>query len=233
MYDAYKESPQLTSSLINHVVNTSGEDLKKVRRTVTDNAERPYLQYIMALEHKARIAIIKNAYDALIAEKAGAGDGEPWSGGSWDALYKEFLPAAFKDGMQALDASPYAQRAAFFLQVFIDVLGGFYFPADPEDVKLVSQMTDVPTDTVPQMVAMLDSFFPIPGGWVYKGDKGVDFIKGVPAYVRGAGCFARESLRGKEWLSANESSYWTVNWHNALYKLLEPTLATKESGKEA
>lgn len=68
MYDAYKEAPQLTSSLIKHVVGTSKQDLKTVRRSVTDNAERPYLQYIMALEQKARIAIIKNAYDALAAE---------------------------------------------------------------------------------------------------------------------------------------------------------------------
>ena len=224
MYDAYKAAPQLTSSLIQHVVKITGQDIAKVRKTVTDNAERPHLQYIMALEHKARIAIIKNAYDALIAEKAGTGQGKPWTGGSWNALYKAFLPAAFKEGMQALDASPHAQSTAFFLQVFIDVLGGFYFPEDPEDVELVSAMTGVPTDAVASMVEILDSFFPIGAGWVHKGDKSLHFLKGVPAYVRGAGCFARESLRGKDWAAKNASSYWTTKWHNALYELLEPTL---------
>lgn len=233
MYDAYKEAPQLTSSLINHVVGTSKQDLKTVRRSVTDNAERPYLQYIMALEQKARIAIIKNAYDALAAEKLDAGEDKPWSGSSWDSMYKAFLPAAFQVGMRDLDENPHAQSAAFFLQVFIDVLGGFYFPDDPSDVELVSTMTGIPVDDVPRMVELLDSFFPIPFGWIHKGEKGVHFIKGVPAYVRGAGCFVREAKKGKDWTSKNESSYWTIKWHNALYHLLEPTLGANAGAEEA
>ncbi len=224
MYDAYKAAPQLTSSLISHVVASSGESLKTVRLTVTDNAKRPHLQYIMALEQKARIAIIKNAYDALLAEKSKSHETKPWSGASWDSLYKAFLPAAFHAGMQTLDSNPHASHAAYFLQVFIDVLGGFYFPNDVDDLALVASVTGVPVEAVADMVALLDAFFPIEAGWVYKGDTGIHFIKGVPAYVRGAGCFAREALKGKTWASSNPSSYWTTKWHNALYALLEPTL---------
>lgn len=233
MYDAYKEAPQLTSSLINHVAATSKCDLLTVRRSVTNDGERPHLQYIMSLEQKARIAIIKNAYDALAAEKQNAGEGKPWHGSSWDSMYKAFLPAAFKGGMRDLDENPHAQSAAFFLQVFIDVLGGFYFPDDPSDVALVSAMTGVPADHVPRMVGLLDCFFPIARGWVHKGEKGIHFIKGVPAYVRGAGCFVRESQNGSGWTSKNDSAYWTVKWHNALYRLLEPTLGASAGEAEA
>lgn len=226
MYDAYKAAPQLTSSLISHVAASSRETLKSVRLTVTDNAERPHLQYVMALEQKARIAIIKNAYDALLAEKSISHETKPWSGGSWDRLYKAFLPDAFHSGMQTLDSSTHASHAAYFLQVFIDVLGGFYFPGDADDLALVASVTGVPAKAVADMVGLLDAFFPIQAGWVYKGNSGIHFIKGVPAYLRGAGCFARAAIKGKDWASSNPSSYWTIKWHNALYALLEPTLKT-------
>jgi hypothetical protein len=229
MYDAYKAAPQLTSALIGHVVEQSGEDLKQVRKSVTDTAQRVYLQYIMALEQKARIAIIKNAYDAVLLEKATSDEKKPWSGASWN-FYKAVLPPAFPEGMQALDAYAHAHSAAYFLQVFIEVLGGFYFPNDPEDVKLVAGVTGVPPDTIPQMVGMLDLFFPIPAGWVFKGQGDMHFIKGVPAYVRGAGCFAREFVRGANWSSESPSPYWTIKWHNALYEVLKPTLGAEAMG---
>lgn len=223
MYDAYKAAPQLTSSLVSHVVASSGESLKSVRLTVTDNGERPYLQYMMALEQKARIAIIKNAYDALLLEKSSSNESQPWNGASWDVHYKAFLPDAFHAGMKTLDSSAYANHAAYFLQVFIDVLGGFYFPHDASDLALVASVTGLPVETIPDMVNLLDAFFPIPNGWIFEGSSGIHFIKGVPAYVRGVGCFARGAINGKDWAKSNPSSYWTTKWHNALYALLEPT----------
>lgn len=232
IYNAYKEAPQLTSSLINHVVSSSKQSLKDVRRTVTDTSERPHLQYIMALEHKARIAIIKNAYDAILAEKSTTEDASPWSGKSWDSLYKMVLPPSFREGMKSLDSNTNAQHVAFFLQVFIDVFGGFYFPHDGEELQNIAAATGVEPSAVPGMIEMLDSFFPIPAGWIHKTDGDIHFIKGVPAYVRGAGCFAREYLYGKKWMDRYSASYWTTRWHNALYELLQPTLKVAESEGE-
>jgi len=223
IYDAYKKAPQLTSSLINHVVSTSGQNLKQVRCSVTDTSGRPHLQYIMALEHKARIAIIKNAYDAILVEKTKTHDPSPWSGKTWDSLYKMLLPPSFRDGIKCLDAHPKAQHVAFFLQVFIEVFGGFYFPHDNDELQNIAAATGVEPASVPDMIGMLDSFFPIPKGWVCKVDGDIHFVKGVPAYIRGAGCFAREYLYGKDWMKRYAASYWTTCWHNALYELLQPT----------
>jgi hypothetical protein len=226
IYDAYKAAPQLTSSLIQHVLQHSGDPLHKVRKSVWDTHERVYVQYIAALEHRARIAVIKNAYDAVLLEKATPNPAVPWLKAGLG--YKAFLPTSFQAGMQSLEAHPHAHRVAYFLQVFIEVLGGFYFSEDPEDVKLVADATGLPTEIVPEMVGMLDSFFPLPNGWVHKGQGGFHFIKGVPAYLRGAGCFAREFTRGKDWCKKNNSSWWTVNWHNALYNLLQPIHAVDQ-----
>jgi hypothetical protein len=226
MYDAYKVAPKLTSALIEHVVTHSGESLEKVRRTVWDSGERPHIQYIGALEHRARVAIIKNAYDALLAEKTAAKETKPWTGKTWGSMYKAFLPPTFQEGMKALDANPHAQHAAYFFQIFLDVFGGFYDPDSEEDMNLIASCTGVAPTAVPAMADLLDSFFPIPNGWIHKGNYGLHFIKGVPSYLRGAGCFARESAFGDDWLAKHKSSYSLTRWHNALYSLLEPTHAT-------
>lgn len=228
IYDAYKKAPQLTSSLINHVVSSTGETLKQVRHSVTDTAERPHLQYIMSLEHKARIAIIKNAYDTILGEKLKTHDMLPWSEKTWDTIYKTILPSSFQEGMKCLDAHPKAQHVAFFLQVFIEVFGGFYFPDDNDELQSIAAATGIEPSEIPEMIAMLDSFFPIQYGWIYKADGDIHFIKGVPAYIRGAGCFAREYLYGKDWMQRYASSYWLPQWHNALYELLQPTLKATE-----
>lgn len=233
IYDAYKKAPQLTSSLINHVVSTSGQTLQKVRDSVMNTAERPYLQYIMALEHKARIAIIKNAYDSILGEKSETHNLLPWSGKTWDSLYKKFLPPSFQEGMKCLDAHPKAQHAAFFLQVFIEVFGGFYYPHDNDELKNIAAATGIEPAEIPEMIEILDSFFPIQYGWIHKVDGDIHFIKGVPAYIRGAGCFARENLYGKDWMQRYAVSYWTTQWHNALYELLQPSLkATKNEAED-
>lgn len=226
LYDAYKDYPQITSSLINHVVDNSQDDLKTVRRSVSDKHGRTYLQYVMAQEFRARIAIIKNAYDALLEEaNSESKRGKEFT---WGNLIKTLLPDSFNNGMNALSKFEYAQHVPYFLQVFIEVFGGFYCPTDDRELLNISQATGIPVEKIPEALSLLDMFFPIPKGWLHEGD-GVNFLKGVPAYLRGAGCFAREDLYGKEWGKDFPQIDWQIpNWHNALYKLLEPSLKVEE-----
>ncbi len=226
LYDAYKDYPQITSSLINHVVDNSQDDLKTVRRSVSDKHGRAYLQYVMAQEFRARIAIIKNAYDALLEEANS--ESKMGKEFTWGSLIKTLLPDSFNNGMNALSKFEYAQHVPYFLQVFIEVFGGFYCPTDDRELLKISQATGIPVEKIPEALSLLDMFFPIPKGWVHEGD-GVNFLKGVPAYLRGAGCFAREDLYGKEWGKDFPQIDWQIpNWHNALYKLLEPSLKVEE-----
>lgn len=222
LYGAYKAHPQITSTLISFVADTSKDDVRAVRRSVSDQYGRAYLQYVMAQEFRARIAIIKNAYDALLEEAdAHSKKGQVFS---WGGLIKELLPDSFKSGMDSLRKFEHAQHVPYFLQVFIEVFGGFYCPTDDRELVQISEATGIPTEKIPEALELLDKFFPIPKGWVHKGD-GVNFVKGVPAYLRGAGCFAREDLYGKEWAKEFQQLSWQIpNWHNALYKLLEPSL---------
>jgi hypothetical protein len=222
LYDAYKAAPQLTSKLIQHVADTSKESILSVRKSVFDTESRPHLQYVAAQEYRARVAIMKNAYDALL-EEAEAQDQEPATF-RWTDFIKGLLPGSFKGGMEALRTFPYAHHVPFFLQVFVEVFGGYYFPDDERDVAFLSEATGIPVQDIPAALDLVDAFFPIQNGWIHDG-KGVRWLKGVPAYLRGSGCFARGDLYGKEWAKQfPQLSYNISRWHNALYRLLEPSL---------
>lgn len=226
LYDAYKEAPKLTSNLIQHVADVSNESLQQVRRSVVDTSGRPHLQYVMAQEYRARVAIIKNAYDAILQE---ANEQEKKdSDFSWEGITKALLPDSFKAGMHALRGFSHPEHIPYFYQVFVEVFGGFYIPGDERESGFLARATGIPEGQIPAALEIFDAFFPIPKGWIHHGD-GLHFLKGVPAYFRGAGCFSRQDLYGEDWGKQFPQLQWQIpNWHNALYRLLEPSLKVEK-----
>jgi len=226
LYDAYKEAPKLTSSLIDHVSRSSGDTLKQVRQSVAENDGRPHLQYAMAQEYRARVAILKNAYDAILGEAEHRESKQQEF--SWEAITKALLPDSFKAGMDALRAFPHPEHIPYFYQVFVEVFGGFYIPGEDREIEFLSKATGIPEEQVPAAMELFDAFFPIPNGWIHQGD-GLNFLKGLPAYLRGAGCFTRQDLYGDKWGEQFPQIQWQItNWHNALYRLLVPSLKVEE-----
>jgi hypothetical protein len=227
LYDAYKEAPKITSSLIEYIVENSDASTQAVRASAFNNHERPYLQHVAAKEFGARISIVKNAYDAVLRERnIRESDGIDWS---WDDLIKSILPVAFRHGMEELAEFPLPNNIPFFLQVFIEVFGGFYYPKHDRENNAISEATGIPVDLIPDALGLLDIFFPISNGWLFKGDE-IHMLKGVPAYLRGAGCFTRDSLYGEGWKTgvSSRQRQFLAEWHNALYHLLEPSLKVQE-----
>ena len=226
LYSAYKFAPQLTSNLVQYTSEVDNETLSSVRKSVFDRDGRPHLQYVASQEYRSRLAIIKNAYDALLEEE----NSQKQQGKEfiWQDFIKAILPANFQHGMAEVRDYEHAQKLPFFLQIFIEVFGGFYCPNDDRELQYISQATGIPVDHIPGALDMLDKFFPINNGWIHDGDR-VRFLKGLPSYLRGAGCFAREDIYGKDWSKQFPQLAWQIpNWHNALYRLLEPSLKVDE-----
>lgn len=227
IYEAYKAYPKITSSLIEHVAKHSKTKVEIVRRSVSDEYGKTYLQYVMSQEFRARISIIKNAYDSILDEA----NSESRKGNKYtfENLTKKLLPNSFINGMSALSKFEYAQHLPYFLQTFIEIFGGFYCPTDDRELLYISQATGIPIEKIPEALSLLDKFFPIPNSWVHQGN-GIRFLKGVPAYLRGAGCFARQYLYGDDWANSFPQINWQIpKWHNALYKILEPSLKVENS----
>ena len=132
LYSAYKFAPQLTSNLVQHASVADNEILSSVRKSVFDRDGRPHLQYVAAQEYRSRLAIIKNAYDALLEEEISQKQqGKKFI---WQNFIKAILPANFQLGMGELRDYEHAQKLPFFLQIFIEVFGGFYCPNDDREL---------------------------------------------------------------------------------------------------
>lgn len=227
LYNAYKAAPQLTSTLVDHIHNESGESKKSIRRSGSDCFGRTHLQFVMAQEYRARVAILKNAFDAVEMEISSRGLADTVD--TWQDITAELLPNSFKNGMEAIRDFPQRERLPFFYQIFIEVFGGFYFTNYERDIENISLATGMPAPQIPRALDVIDVLFPIPKGWAHKWSD-TCMLKGLPAYYRGAGCFARNALYGRNWEvnKINNISSIIPNWHNSLYYILEPHLSVDQ-----
>lgn len=226
LYSAYRDCPKLSSNLIRYVSEISGESLSNVRRTAWDNCKRPFLQYVMAEEYRARIAIIKNAYDA-IREGSILNELESSSFSANDILIN-FQPESFIAGMRALKNFPFSERIPFFYQIFVEVFGGFYLTRNDQDMESLSNASGIPVSHISDALNLFNKFFPIEKGWIHTSPE-ICFLKSIPAYLRGAGCFTRQDFYGENWVDDLPVTPSCVpDWHNALYELLEPSFKVDE-----
>jgi len=220
LYDAYKDAPNLVNAILEHMSGGDATKTLALRKQTWNTHERLPLQYLMTLGNRSRLAIIKNALDHLLENPDEATEAQPaWGKVTWTLI---FLPSNFSKGLEALKSAPNAHMVAYFFQVFTEALGGFYFPDDPDDVELVSNLTGVAAGEIATMLDLLDTFFPINNGWVQTGKHGMVMLKAVPAYMRGAGCCVRSrAFAIDKYEDRFKGNGWHMGkWHNALYEIL-------------
>jgi hypothetical protein len=220
LYQSYSKSPKATSSLIHYQKESCSLENGRIFKGVFDNSECLHIQYVATIEWRARIAIIKNAYDSLLSEPDNASNGGLET--LWQEHRKSLLPNSFISGLQEMQGFQYANHCPFFFQVFIEIFGGFYDPTDDRELKLLADATGIPVSEIPIAIQLLDIFFPIEKGWFLQAEK-VCFIKGIPAYIRGAGCFLRTDIYGEDW-KRSSSIYSMSDWYNALFTTVESHL---------
>lgn len=232
LYQAFKNNPQISKSLQAGKAKDCLKSSDDISKETWETSNYFYIQYIMSVEFKARVAIIKNAYDAHLED---------------DHLAK--LPASYTNGKEkhiglgkekhiGLDNEDKCAKLAFFLQIFIEIFGGFYFPNDAEDVRNLSEATGVPEgDILEYLYVFATYFYPDKKKenenenasenekkkyWVHKGDEKregtVNFLKHVPAYMRATGVMTREKLYGESWKYKKISLI--SNWRGHLNTLL-------------
>ena len=230
LYDQYKAHGKVYG---NAAALLAG-DKTEVFRAYTGTHKHLHVQHLMATQGRARLAIIKNAYDEILRRRAktdgGSTDEFVFGNMTWAAfLEATFLPTNFQRGLKELDHFKHAERLAYFFQIFTEVLGGFYFPEDPGDMELVAAATGMPVEDIPTALDFMDRFFPLAQGasWFHSINGGIRILKGVPGYLRGTGCFYRQAAHGIKDYGEQYSyaaGFPLSAWHSALYKTLEPEL---------
>lgn len=224
LYEAYKAAPKL----VNAVADIGGNGPQRVSEAWSTSGQL-HLQYIMTLQNRARIAIIKNAYDQILLQTNPAiptrdfGHSEVDNGiaderkrDGIEFKFEDFFPTSFVTGFKKLGEHPYPERVPYFFQTFVEILGGFYYPLNDDDCQLVADVTTMPRDQIAPTLKLLDDFFPFSNGWTsVMRMEDLHFLKAVPAYMRGVGCLIRRNILGED------APHGTAEWQRALYEILK------------
>jgi hypothetical protein len=212
LYAAFKESPLLTGQFVDRIVEKKGFKTDDVYAALHDSAQRPDIQHVMALEHRARILIVRHALDIVPP----ADDEEP----AWKA-FRRGLPKRFREGLDHLRTLDYRTRVPYLLQVFFEYFGGMYTEAC--DLALLGRITGLATDQVVEGIAVLDVFFPSGDdedewSWCFKshGDR-LTRLKMCPAFVRGAGALMHR-------LAGQHDAFEHLNVRGELYDAWQKAL---------
>jgi len=235
LYDAYKRNPKLTGQFVKKVASTKGVEEKAVWSDLTTSHDMLWLQYVMLLEHRARIAIIKSALEYTMGPRDETAALEhPEDRFTWDDMIAATAPPAFKEGVQELAKLPSPDRLPLVLQCFIEALGGWVF-LTKRDFGFFAELAGIDTAHVKDYLRLYNVFFPIQGdgNWIYSGPGGALAMKLVPGFVRGAGSFLRDrhfNSDGKgDWADDHTEARWAIaDWHNALHMACEPILGDRE-----
>ena len=233
LYDAYRERPGLTGKGVALVAGEKGVSEKSIWDATQSSHHHLWLQHLMLLEGTARIAIVKNALDDLLERRDSSLPTRTVNfAGSEVNLPLHDLPLRYVTGLEILRDHPYSLQLPYLYQCFLELLGGFLFFEDEEELSFLEALTGVPAAEVVECIELLDHFFaPDGGSFFYKIKGQILSLKMVPGIVRGIGCFLRKAVFDlNEYTDRYPGRGWLLGkWHNCAYFALEQELGESAS----
>jgi hypothetical protein len=106
------------------------------------------------------------------------------------------LPSNIKDGITTLQSShKYYYLYPHFWQIFIYVFGGFILEEKKEnEYKMLSELTGIPLDEIPNALMAFDVLFPKEGSWLFKTNSNITILYFMPLQLSGVGANFRRII---------------------------------------
>jgi hypothetical protein len=199
------------------------------------------LQVTTFVEHRARLAILKNVVDYLLYKRAGDTTRTDTKRAvpCFDAqhpdrpssLHVDIMPAHLRVPLQALSGHAYLACYPRFWQWFLWAFGGFILKDyEEKEYELLSNKSGIPLSEIPNAFKAYDILFPLQGGWfVEPKSSSVRIMQMFPVPFRGVGANYRRYLypgTGKLSdlkLTGRHTVGDLVGWGNLLYNVLKPS----------
>lgn len=227
LYNAYHNCPKLTKKFVTKKAKERQCKAENIWNRLNDTSEYFGLQFLMLIEHKARLAIIKNALDHALStntiDKTSKIDNPKIIRRK---SLKHIMPSSFLKGIEKLKAHPHCKKIPYLFQIFIEILGGFYFTDTDDDIELLSTISCIPKEQIIDCLSLMNYFFPFAKNWFFTRTDKLICMKMVPAFIRGVGCFLRQSVYNiKDYSEKYSEIGWLLeNWHSALCNMLKSEL---------
>jgi hypothetical protein len=238
LYSAFQEHPRISAKCANEVMgsdfNDEHESLpKEIYADTFYNCNYNDIQISTFVEHRARIAILKNAIDYRLYKEAGYEN--KTKDVSRKILGLEFslfdsLPSLFKDGLDIICKQQYCNRYPVFWQWFMWLFGGFILKEQQEkEFEILSEKTGIPVDEIPNALASYQVLFPMKDGWFQDLSpfSNVILMKLFPVPFMGIGANYRRLLytQNRDFSDLKIGGQHTINdlirWNNLTVEVLQ------------
>ena len=195
--------------------------------------DRSVLYVALYAELLARIAILKSCIEDIVI-------GNP---NNFIERLKHFiLPSNIKNGLKELQKEPYSYLYPYFWQVFVYLFGGFILNDKKEDeYKLLSSITQIPVENIPNAFNAFDKLFPLNEGkkWlIQQPNSNITVMQFFPYPLSGIGAnfrrmrYKNEKDDSYDNLAKQLTGVHTINdvikWNNLAYKFLEASARKKK-----
>jgi len=175
LYDIFQKFPRISAKCGNELIGNSFEDEcdalpDKIFSDTYYECKYNVIQISTFIEHRARLAILKNAIDYRIYKELGdtskTDDISKRSDGNSEMCALDSLPQSFKEGLDTISKHEYFKKYPVFWQWFMWMFGGFILKDYEErEYEILSQKTGIPIGEIPNAFESYQILFPLNAGW--------------------------------------------------------------------
>ncbi|MHA1541917.1 MAG: hypothetical protein ACTSQH_02975 [Candidatus Hodarchaeales archaeon] len=241
LYSTFQKFPRISAKCGNELIgNTFDEEYDALPKQIYEDTYYKCnyndVQISIFIEHRARLAILKNAIDYKLYKKAGIENKTkdiPFlkiAGLNFEISLLDLLPSSFKEGLDILSKHRYFHKYPVFWQWFMWIFGGFILKDyEEKDYELLSQKTGIPIDEIPNALEAYQILFPQDDGWFMdlSLNSNIKMMKMFPVPFMGIGANYRRLLytESGKFEDLNLTGLHTLNdlikWNNLTIDVLK------------
>ncbi|HOQ17520.1 MAG TPA: hypothetical protein PLG49_09185 [Defluviitaleaceae bacterium] len=164
LYSTFQEFPRISAKCGNELIGNpfDGEYYTLPKGIYNDTYYKCNyndIQISTFIEHRARLAILKNAIDYKLYEGAGVTS-------KTEDTYLDRLPPSFKEGLNTISKHKYFHKYPVFWQWFMWIFGGFVLKDyKSKEYEILSKKTGIPIEEITNAFDSYQILFPQDDGW--------------------------------------------------------------------
>ena len=171
LYETFQKFPRISARCGNELAGESFDNeidklSKKIYSDTYYDCKYNAIQISTFVEHRARLALLKNAIDYLLGRIKKEDREKKAFGVNFEKILLDLLPESFKDGMKQLEEHKYFYKYPAFWQWFMWLFGGFILKDYKEkEYEVLSQKTGIPIEEISNALKAYQILFPRDDGW--------------------------------------------------------------------
>jgi len=236
LYKTFNMFPRISAKCANELIGKSfDEDVEKLPKEIYESTyykcDYNIIQISSFIEHRARLAILKNTIDYILGRRNREEKKNDAFGKNFEKDLLSLLPTSFKKGMEQIESHKYFYRYPIYWQWFMWFFGGFILKDyENEEYMILSKKTGIPIDEIPNAMSSYQLLFPQDDGWFIDLNPQVSNIKMIkmfPISFSGVGAnfrriiYADSKKYKKLSLSGENTLRDLIKWNNLTVKVLE------------